>query len=142
MHAEVARLSAALNQATVIEAEKDEEILHLKTTPPEFASFFVANSRICSGSFLLLMSLVEFRVNSFLWLLVLDLSAVLTPEGVMADDAAAPSVGVSRPRPSSSPVPLFKDVSGGVIHADFFPFSAGRYYATYPQDGVAENCVF
>nr|GEV03962.1 hypothetical protein [Tanacetum cinerariifolium] len=32
-------------------------------------------------------------------------------KGIMADDAAAPSVGVSRPRPSSSPVPLFMDVS-------------------------------
>ncbi|GKF52017.1 hypothetical protein Tco_0148484, partial [Tanacetum coccineum] len=40
LHAEVARLSAALNQATVLEAEKNEEILRLKTTPPEFASFF------------------------------------------------------------------------------------------------------
>ncbi|GKB38909.1 hypothetical protein Tco_0883851, partial [Tanacetum coccineum] len=33
LHSEVARLSAALNQATVLEAEKDEEILRLKTTP-------------------------------------------------------------------------------------------------------------
>ncbi|GKG09817.1 hypothetical protein Tco_0338563, partial [Tanacetum coccineum] len=35
LHSEVARLSAALNQATILEAEKDEEILRLKTTPPE-----------------------------------------------------------------------------------------------------------
>ncbi|GKB92575.1 hypothetical protein Tco_0964847 [Tanacetum coccineum] len=60
----------------------------------------------------------------------------------MADDAVAPSVGVSRPKPSSSPVPSFRDVSGDAIHADFFPFSAGPYYATYPQDDVAENCEF
>ncbi|GJU89777.1 hypothetical protein Tco_1302200 [Tanacetum coccineum] len=40
LHAKVARLSAALNQATMLEAEKDEEILRLKKTPPEFASFF------------------------------------------------------------------------------------------------------
>ncbi|GJW48992.1 hypothetical protein Tco_0080638 [Tanacetum coccineum] len=40
MHADVARLSATLNQATVLEAEKDEEILRLKKTPPDFASFF------------------------------------------------------------------------------------------------------
>ncbi|GKC67515.1 hypothetical protein Tco_1100113 [Tanacetum coccineum] len=40
LHAKVARLSVALNQATVLEAEKDEEILRLKTTPLEFASFF------------------------------------------------------------------------------------------------------
>ncbi|GJV13873.1 hypothetical protein Tco_1355414 [Tanacetum coccineum] len=40
LHAEVARLSADLNRATILEAEKDEEILRLKTTPLEFASFF------------------------------------------------------------------------------------------------------
>nr|GEV94979.1 hypothetical protein [Tanacetum cinerariifolium] len=33
LHAEVARLSAALNQATILEAERDEEILQLKATP-------------------------------------------------------------------------------------------------------------
>ncbi|GKB79215.1 hypothetical protein Tco_0946110, partial [Tanacetum coccineum] len=63
-------------------------------------------------------------------------------KGIMADDATAPSVGVSRLRPSSGPVPSFRDVSGDAIHADFFPFSAGPYYATYPQDGVAGNCEF
>ncbi|GJU84017.1 hypothetical protein Tco_1291563 [Tanacetum coccineum] len=35
LHAEVARLSADLNRATVLEAEKDEEIIHLKATPLE-----------------------------------------------------------------------------------------------------------
>ncbi|GKD24596.1 hypothetical protein Tco_1230810, partial [Tanacetum coccineum] len=40
LHVEVACLSADLNWATILEAEKDEEILHLKATPPEFASFF------------------------------------------------------------------------------------------------------
>ncbi|GJW26195.1 hypothetical protein Tco_0040006 [Tanacetum coccineum] len=40
LHAEVARLSVALNQATILEAERDEEILWLKTTPLEFSSFF------------------------------------------------------------------------------------------------------
>ncbi|GJZ51817.1 hypothetical protein Tco_0606332 [Tanacetum coccineum] len=40
LHSEVARLSAALNQATILEAERDEEILRLKATPPEFSSFF------------------------------------------------------------------------------------------------------
>ncbi|GJU81592.1 hypothetical protein Tco_1283957 [Tanacetum coccineum] len=33
LHDEVARLSAALNQATILEAERDEEILRLNTTP-------------------------------------------------------------------------------------------------------------
>ncbi|GKA70171.1 hypothetical protein Tco_0776235 [Tanacetum coccineum] len=40
LQAEVAHLSAALNQATVLKAEKIKEILHLKTTPLNFASFF------------------------------------------------------------------------------------------------------
>nr|GEW11872.1 hypothetical protein [Tanacetum cinerariifolium] len=40
LHLEVAHLSASLNQATILEAEKDEEILRLKTTPLEFSSFF------------------------------------------------------------------------------------------------------
>ncbi|GKC23115.1 hypothetical protein Tco_1025265 [Tanacetum coccineum] len=40
LHAEVARLFADLNRATVLEAEKDEEILRLKATPLAFASFF------------------------------------------------------------------------------------------------------
>ncbi|GKG62397.1 hypothetical protein Tco_0634170, partial [Tanacetum coccineum] len=40
LHAEVAHLSADLNWAIVLEAEKDEEILRLKATPPTFASFF------------------------------------------------------------------------------------------------------
>ncbi|GKC95295.1 hypothetical protein Tco_1160737 [Tanacetum coccineum] len=34
LHTEVARLSATLNQETILEAERDEEILRLKTTPP------------------------------------------------------------------------------------------------------------
>ncbi|GJW07623.1 hypothetical protein Tco_1570046 [Tanacetum coccineum] len=68
----------------------------------------------------------------------------LTPKGkgIMVDDAAAPSVGASRPRPSSGPAPSFRNVSGDSIHTDFFPFSAGPYYATYPVDGVTGNCEF
>ncbi|GJR24716.1 hypothetical protein Tco_0973243 [Tanacetum coccineum] len=54
-------------------------------------------------------------------------------KGIMADDAAAPSVGVSRSRPTFRPVPSFRDVFGDAIHADFFSFSAGPYYATYPE---------
>nr|GEZ54714.1 hypothetical protein [Tanacetum cinerariifolium] len=44
LHTEVARLSAALNQATILELAKDEEILRLKTTPTEFSSFLYAAS--------------------------------------------------------------------------------------------------
>ncbi|GJY91708.1 hypothetical protein Tco_0507490 [Tanacetum coccineum] len=61
-------------------------------------------------------------------------------KGVMVDDDVAPSTGVSRPRLSSGPAPSFRDVSGDAIHTDFFPFSAGPYYATYLEDGVAGNC--
>ncbi|GKE72309.1 hypothetical protein Tco_1534350, partial [Tanacetum coccineum] len=62
----------------------------------------------------------------------------LTPKGkgVMVDDAAAPSSGVSRPRPSSRPTPSFKDVSSDAIYTDFFPFFDGPYYATYPKGGA------
>ncbi|GJY60934.1 ribonuclease H-like domain-containing protein [Tanacetum coccineum] len=63
-------------------------------------------------------------------------------KGVMVDDVAAPSASVSRPRPSSGPAPSFRDVSGDAIHMDFFPFSAGPYYATYLEDGAARNYEF
>nr|GFA10549.1 hypothetical protein [Tanacetum cinerariifolium] len=62
--------------------------------------------------------------------------------GVMADDASGPSAGVSRPRPSSKHAPSFRDVFGDAIHTDFFLFSDGPYYATYPEDGVAGNYEF
>ncbi|GKE81085.1 hypothetical protein Tco_1551085, partial [Tanacetum coccineum] len=35
LHAEVARLSADVNRASILKAEKDEEILRLKATPPK-----------------------------------------------------------------------------------------------------------
>ncbi|GJT23131.1 hypothetical protein Tco_0893068 [Tanacetum coccineum] len=63
-------------------------------------------------------------------------------KGIMANDVVAPSVSVSRPRPSFGPAPLFRDVSGDGIHTDFFPFSAGPYYATYLEGGVDGNCEF
>ncbi|GKA58001.1 hypothetical protein Tco_0757189 [Tanacetum coccineum] len=63
-------------------------------------------------------------------------------KGIMIDDDAAPSGGVSRLRPSSRPAPSFRDVFGDAIHTNFFPFSAGPYYATYPKDGVAGNFEF
>ncbi|GKB36380.1 hypothetical protein Tco_0881322 [Tanacetum coccineum] len=63
-------------------------------------------------------------------------------KGIMVDDAAAPSVGASRPRPSSSPAPSFKDVSRDAIHTDFFSFSVGPYYDAYPEGGVVGNCDF
>ncbi|GJS93212.1 hypothetical protein Tco_0800180 [Tanacetum coccineum] len=43
------QVSTLKKQATMLEAEKDEEILHLKTTPPEFASFFRGHVGFESG---------------------------------------------------------------------------------------------
>nr|GEZ24680.1 hypothetical protein [Tanacetum cinerariifolium] len=63
-------------------------------------------------------------------------------KGVMVDDAAASSSGVSRPRSSSRHDPSFKDVSGDAIHTYFFPFFDSLYYATYPKGGVAGNYEF
>ncbi|GJV54061.1 hypothetical protein Tco_1449802 [Tanacetum coccineum] len=64
-------------------------------------------------------------------------------KGIMADDVAAPSVGASRPRPSSGPAPSFRDVSRDVIHADFFPFSAwGWLLHSRPTFGVLTKEVF
>ncbi|GKA90301.1 hypothetical protein Tco_0812171 [Tanacetum coccineum] len=62
-------------------------------------------------------------------------------KGVMVDDAAAPSAGVNRPIPSFEPTSSFRNVSGDAIHTDFFPFSVGPYYVTYPEDGVAGNSI-
>ncbi|GKA76405.1 hypothetical protein Tco_0782866 [Tanacetum coccineum] len=73
---------------------------------------------------------------------LLLLLKAITPEGVMVNDVVAPSAGVSQPRPSSGPAPSFRDVSGDAIHADFFLFSVGPYYATCLEDGVAGNCEF
>nr|GEV99332.1 hypothetical protein [Tanacetum cinerariifolium] len=61
-------------------------------------------------------------------------------KGIMADDAAASFVGVSRPRQSSGHVPSFRDVSGDAIHANFFLFYVVPYYATYAQDGDPAIC--
>ncbi|GJU18913.1 hypothetical protein Tco_1146879 [Tanacetum coccineum] len=58
-------------------------------------------------------------------------------KGIMTDVAVAPSTGVSRLRPSFSPASSFRDVFKYAIHMDFFPFSLGPYYATYPEGGVA-----
>nr|GEV38289.1 hypothetical protein [Tanacetum cinerariifolium] len=63
-------------------------------------------------------------------------------KGIMVDDVAAPSGGVSRQIPSSRPTPSFRDVFGNAIHMNFFPFFAGPYYTTYPENGVAGNYEF
>nr|GEU69533.1 hypothetical protein [Tanacetum cinerariifolium] len=63
-------------------------------------------------------------------------------KGIMADDAAASSIGVSQPRPSSGHVPSFRDVSEDAIHTDFFLFPASPCYATYPEGSIARNYEF
>ncbi|GJY65379.1 hypothetical protein Tco_0467617 [Tanacetum coccineum] len=35
-----------------------------------------------------------------------------------------------------------RDISGDAIHRDFFPFSHGPYYVTYPKGGFASDCKF
>nr|GEX08605.1 hypothetical protein [Tanacetum cinerariifolium] len=80
------------------------------------------------------------RLGTKVGALLLSLLKVLTPS--MADDVAASPVDVSRPRPSSETVSLFRYVFGDGIHADFFTFSVGPYYATYPEGGVTGNCEF
>nr|GEU69569.1 hypothetical protein [Tanacetum cinerariifolium] len=62
------------------------------------------------------------RVGALLLLLLKALTS--EGKGIMVDDAAAPSGGASRPRPSSRPAPSFKNVFDDAIHKDFFPFHA------------------
>ncbi|GKA48001.1 hypothetical protein Tco_0740959 [Tanacetum coccineum] len=80
-------------------------------------------------------------------------AAVIPPSGNQSRGYAAPAakglntqvapfVGVSRLRVSSCPAPSFRELSRDAIHKDFFPFSPGPYYATYPEGGIAENCEF
>ncbi|GJX16924.1 hypothetical protein Tco_0217756 [Tanacetum coccineum] len=62
---------------------------------------------------------------------------VLTPELLQPSDGGDPIE-----TPTFRPAPSFRNVFGDATHMDFFPFSASPYYATYPEDGVARNCVF
>nr|GEX43372.1 hypothetical protein [Tanacetum cinerariifolium] len=57
-------------------------------------------------------------------------------KGIMVSDAAAPSIGASRPRPSSRPAPSFKDVSRGGV-AGNCEFTRKEWDAPYrPTFGV------
>ncbi|GJR22053.1 hypothetical protein Tco_0970580 [Tanacetum coccineum] len=71
LNVDVARLTSALNQANVVEAEQDAEILRLKASPPELVSFFVVVFKAWFGSFFLVTNFAEFKLSSFLWLPVL-----------------------------------------------------------------------
>ncbi|GKB70792.1 hypothetical protein Tco_0932204 [Tanacetum coccineum] len=75
-----------------------------------------------------------FIANCSIWGICKDSDGDSRAKGVIVDDAAAPSAGVSRPRPSSGPSPSFRDVSGDAIHTELFLFSTGPYYAIYPKD--------
>ncbi|GKA25669.1 hypothetical protein Tco_0711778 [Tanacetum coccineum] len=55
---------------------------------------------------------------------------------IMSDVADASSRGADHSRTSAGPAPTFRDISRDAIHRDFFPFTPGPYYATYPVDGV------
>ncbi|GJZ82675.1 hypothetical protein Tco_0647848 [Tanacetum coccineum] len=63
-------------------------------------------------------------------------------KGIMTDATIASFEGASHPWYLSGAAPSFRDISGDAIHRDFFPFSLGPYYATYPEGGVAGNCEF
>nr|GEY29392.1 hypothetical protein [Tanacetum cinerariifolium] len=74
LHFEVARLSTALNQATILKAKRDEEILWLKATPPEFSFFFRGQLHGLVWKFLASDEFSRVQGELLSWLLVLDLS--------------------------------------------------------------------
>ncbi|GJW65439.1 hypothetical protein Tco_0117323 [Tanacetum coccineum] len=62
-------------------------------------------------------------------------------KGIMAADAAAPSVGATQPRPSSGPAPSFRDVFDGV--SGNYGFTREEWDAPYrPTFGVLTKEVF
>nr|GEZ57555.1 hypothetical protein [Tanacetum cinerariifolium] len=74
--------------------------------------------------------------------LLILLQKIRVPKGIMTDAVVAPPVVASRPRPSSGLAFSFREISEDAIHRDFFPFSLGLYYATYPEGDVARNYEF
>nr|GEU79933.1 reverse transcriptase domain-containing protein [Tanacetum cinerariifolium] len=67
-------------------------------------------------------------------------AAVIPPSGNQGWSSAAPTEGSN----TLGKCVMVDDVDvfGDAIHTNFFPFSAGPYYATYPEGGVARNCEF
>ncbi|GKD34383.1 hypothetical protein Tco_1249892 [Tanacetum coccineum] len=63
-------------------------------------------------------------------------------KAAMTDTADPSSGGDSCSRCSAVPTSFFRDLSGDAIHRDFFLFSPGPYYATYPEGGIASSCKF
>ncbi|GJU71000.1 retrovirus-related pol polyprotein from transposon TNT 1-94 [Tanacetum coccineum] len=72
LHAEVACLSINLYQATVLEAERDDEILHLKATPLEFASYFWASRLVAQTDYAFLNKITEHAVEPLSVILQLE----------------------------------------------------------------------
>ncbi|GKF61147.1 hypothetical protein Tco_0181201, partial [Tanacetum coccineum] len=62
---------------------------------------------------------------------------MLEGKAIMTDAVVAPTGIVSRSQFGAALTASFRDVSGDSIHRDFFPFSPGPYYATYPEGRIA-----
>nr|GEU59194.1 hypothetical protein [Tanacetum cinerariifolium] len=104
LHAQVALLSANLNRATVLKAEKDEEIIPLKATPLAFASFFQGQFQALVWKFL---AFDEFsRVQNEL--LSLAASAGLN---VLEPEKLARSANVSTSRDACVSPPIAKELT-------------------------------
>ncbi|GJV41679.1 hypothetical protein Tco_1420119 [Tanacetum coccineum] len=80
---------------------------------------------------------------------LIHFAAVIPSSGNQGRSFAAPAakgpgtrVRWCEPTETILQTPSFRDVSGDAIHTDFFPFSAGPYYSTYPEGGVAGNYEF
>nr|GEZ12559.1 hypothetical protein [Tanacetum cinerariifolium] len=56
------------------------------------------------------------------------------------DDDACVEIPLITPTRSAAVIP--SDIFGDAIHRDFFHFSPGPYYATYPEGGVGGNREF
>nr|GEU58903.1 ribonuclease H-like domain-containing protein [Tanacetum cinerariifolium] len=64
----------------------------------------------------------------------LNSTVVIPSSGNQGGSSVAPTAEGSNTRAK-----LSGDVFGNAIHTNFFPFSAGPYYAIYPEDGVVGN---
>ncbi|GJV13441.1 hypothetical protein Tco_1354982 [Tanacetum coccineum] len=70
-----------------------------------------------------------------------EIPLITLGKAIMTNVDVAPIGTVCRSRSGAALAASFKDVSGDAIHRDFFPFSVGPHYATYPEGGIAGNYV-
>ncbi|GKC36582.1 hypothetical protein Tco_1048966 [Tanacetum coccineum] len=101
LHAEVARLSADLNRATVLEAEKDEEILRLKATPLAFASFFrghmhLTKEEFAATDYAFLNKISEYAAEPLSTILQLEPEKLARPVNVPASRDACVSPPIAK----------------------------------------------